>query len=74
MHVAALGNDQPLTRDHAQQLVELPLNRGDIRIDVRVVVFEVVEDRRARPVVNELGAFVEESRVVLIRLDDEMHA
>lgn len=44
---------------HGAQVVELPLDRLDIGIDVRVVVFEVVEDAGARPVVDELGALVE---------------
>ena len=36
-----------------------------------MVVFEVVEDAGARPVVDELGALVEERGVVLVGLDDE---
>ena len=41
-------------------------------IDVRVVVLDVVDHERARPVVNELGALVEERGVVLVRFDDEV--
>jgi hypothetical protein len=36
-----------------------------------VVELEVGEDQRARAVVHELGALVEERRVVLVGLDDE---
>jgi hypothetical protein len=54
--------------------VELPLDGGKIGVDVRVVEFEVVEDGRARPVVQELGPLVEERRVVLVGLDHERPA
>ena len=39
--------------------------------DVGVVELEVVEHRRARAVVHELAALVEEGGVVFVRLDDE---
>src|SRR5690606_20389471 len=39
--------------------------------NVGVVVFEVVEDRDARPVMHELRALVEERGVVLVGLHDE---
>ncbi len=68
-------DDQPAIAGHgAQQQVELFLDRGHVRIDVGVVVLEVVEDRRARPVVHELRALVEERGVVLVGLDHEMTA
>ena len=72
--VAGVGDDQAVARHHAQQLMELPLDRRDVGIDVGVVVLEIVEHRGARPVVHELGALVEERRVVLVRLDDEVPA
>jgi hypothetical protein len=52
-------------------MMELPLDGFHIGIDIRVVVFEVVEDRGKRPVVHELRALVEERGVVLVRFDDE---
>ena len=61
---AGAGND-------AHEMMELPLDRGHVGVDVGVVELEVVEDRGARAVVDELGALVEERRVVLVRLDDE---
>jgi hypothetical protein len=39
--------------------------------DVGVVEFKIVQDRRARPVVDEFRALVEEGGVVLVRLDHE---
>ena len=39
-----------------------------------MIVFEIVEDRGARSVVDELRALVEERRVVFVSLDDEMRA
>ena len=51
--------------------MELPLDGGQVVEDVRVVELEVVQDGRARPVVHELAALVEECGVVLVGLDDE---
>jgi hypothetical protein len=52
-------------------MVELPLDGLEVRENVRVIELEVAEDQRARPVVHELGALVEEGRVVLVGLDHE---
>ena len=68
-------DDQAAVAGHrAQQQVELPLDRRDVRIDVGVIVLEVVQDRGARPVVHELRALVEKGGVVFVRLDHEMAA
>ena len=63
---------QAIARHRAHEVMELPFDRGEVGEDVRVVELEVVEDRRARPVVHELRALVEERRVVLVGLDDEI--
>ena len=52
-------------------MMELPLDRCQIVEDVGVVELEIVQDGRARPVVHELAALVEERSVVLVGLDDE---
>ena len=74
MPVARIDHEPPVARHRPQQQVKLPLDRADVGIDVRVVVLEVVQYRGARPVVHELGALVEERRVVLVRLDHEVAA
>src|SRR6185437_5374762 len=51
--------------------MELPLDGRHVRVDVGVVILEIVEDQRAWPVVDELRALVEEGRVVFVRLDHE---
>ncbi len=51
--------------------MELGFDRGEIGEDVRVVEFEVVQNRGARPVVDELRALVEERGVVLVGFDHE---
>ena len=68
---SALTISAPVRRDRAHQVMELRLDRGQVREDVGVVVLEVVEDQRARPVVHELRALVEERGVVLVGLDHE---
>ncbi len=52
--------------------MKLPKNRVDVRKNVGVIVFDVVDDQGARPVVHELRPLVEERRVVLVRLDDKV--
>ena len=78
-HLVEVGvrgvDDEPAVAGHrAQQEMELLLDRSHVGIDVRVVVLEVVQDRRARPVVDELRALVEEGGVVLVGLDHEVLA
>ena len=67
----ALTTSRPLRRHGAHEVVELALDRGQVVEDVGVVELEVVEDRGARPVVDELAALVEERGVVLVGLDHE---
>ena len=58
-------------RHRAHQVMELPLDRREVVEDVGVVELQVVQHRRARPVVDELAALVEEGGVVLVGLDHE---
>src|SRR5690606_41397089 len=44
---------------------------GKVGEDVGVVVFQIVQNRRARTVMHELRPLVEEGGVVLVRLDDK---
>ena len=71
---AAVGDHAALARHHAQQVMELRFDRREVGKDVGVVVLEIVDDRRARPVVHELRALVEEGGVVLVGLDHEERA
>ncbi len=64
-------NDQAFARNGSHQMVELPLDGRQIRKDVGVVELKVIQDRRARTVVNEFRAFVEKGAVILIRFDHE---
>ena len=67
-------DEAPRPGHGADEVMELGLDGGHVREDVGVVVFEVVEDRGARPVVHELRALVEERRVVFVGLDHEERA
>ena len=64
-------DDESLGRHRAHQMVELRLDHPQVVEDVRVIELQVVHDQGTRTVVDELGAFVEEGRVVLIRLHHE---
>ncbi len=63
--------DFALARHDAHQMVELLLDGAQIVEDVRMIELKIIEDQRARAVVNEFGTLVEEGAVILIRLDNE---
>ncbi len=68
---AAVRDDPADAGDRPHEVVELRFDSGEIGEDVGVIEFEVVQDRGARPVVDELRALVEERRVVFVGLDHE---
>ena len=55
-------------------MMKLGLDRGEVGENIRMVVFEVIDDRRFRAVMNELGPLVEKGRVILICLDHKIVA
>ena len=69
--VARIDDEPARARHRAHQVMELGLDRGEVREDVGVVHLQVVQDRSARPVVHELAALVEQRGVVFVGLDDE---
>ena len=71
VRVVARGDDQPLPRHGAKQLVELRLDGLHVLEDVGMVVLDVVDDEGARAVVDELSAAVEVGGVVFVGLDHE---
>src|SRR5207237_8161452 len=60
--------------DSSHEVVKLPLDGGKIIEDVSMIELQVVQDRCASAVVNELRALVEECGVVLVRFDYEERA
>ena len=58
----------------ATNLRKVALHRLFVLEDVGVVELHRGEDRDVGPVVEELGALVEEGGVVLVALDDELAA
>ena len=70
--VIGLGEQHPAVARHGtHQVMELALDGGEIRENIRVVELQVVHHQGTRVVVNELGALVEEGAIILVRLDDE---
>ena len=67
----AIRNDETVARNDPHQMMKLRLDGGQVGKDIGVVELEIVENRRARVVVDELGALVEEGGVVLVGLDHE---
>src|SRR6185369_543517 len=72
--LARVDDDPAAAGNGANEVMELALDRGEVVEDVGVVELEVVEDRGARPVVDELAALVEEGGVVLVGLYHERRA
>ena len=72
--LATVHDQAAVTRHCAHQMMELRLDRGQVGKDVGMVVFEIVQDRRARTVVHEFRALVEERGVVFVGLDHEERA
>ena len=70
--VSRVYDDATRPGDSTQQLVELPRYRVEVPVDIGMIVFEVIQYHRTRPVVNKLGAFVEERGIVLVRFDNEI--
>ena len=69
--VGVVRRSKRARRQRAHEVVELALDRGEIVENVGVVELEIVEHQRARMVVNELGALVEQRGVVFVGFDDK---
>ena len=52
-------------------MVELFLDRFQVVKDIGVIELKVVEDQRARAVMDEFGALIEEGTVVFVSFDNE---
>ena len=65
-------DQQPARAGHdAHEMMKLPFDRLQIRVNIGVVELDIINDRDLRGVVDHLGALVEEGGVVFVRLDDE---
>ncbi len=71
VRVAAVGDDEPVRRERAHQMVKLGFYRGEIWKDVRMVELQVVEERGARAVMHELGALVKKRGVVFVGFNNK---
>ena len=65
-------NNFSMGRDRAHQMMELTLNRFQIRENIGVIVFKVVQNDRAGTIVHKLAALIEEGRVIFIGFDHEV--
>ncbi len=52
-------------------MVKLRLDSAEIRKDVCMIVFEIVQDHSPRAIMDELRTLVEERSVVLVGFDHE---
>src|SRR5206468_7153127 len=72
--LVAVGQKQAVARNQADEMPKGSLDGLEIREDIGVIKFQVVDDRDFRQVVDKLAALVKEGGVVLIALDDEPFA
>ena len=72
VRIVRVHQHHALRRDDIQEPPEAELDLVEILEDVRMVELDVVHHHQFRQVVEELGALVEEGRVVLISLDHEV--
>ncbi len=64
-----IDHNPALRRHGADEMVKLPFDGGQVIKDVGMVKLKVVQDCRARAVMHELAALVEEGGVVFVGLD-----
>jgi hypothetical protein len=50
---------------------KLPLDGRQIRKNIRMIEFQIIQNHTARAIVQELGALIEERRVVFVGFDNE---
>src|SRR6266403_4105922 len=67
-------DDTSATRNEVHHTAKLELNRGKIRIDVRVVELERHDDGLVRVVVQKFRGLVKECGIVFVALEDEFIA
>ena len=64
--VRTVADNSSIARYGSYEVVKLGFNGGQVRKYVCVIIFQVIQDRDLRPVMDKLGAFIEKSGVVLI--------
>lgn len=52
-------------------MMELCFDSGDIGKDIGMIVFEIVQNGRFWPIVDELASFIKEGRVVFVGLNEQ---
>src|SRR5882672_1138876 len=60
------------SRYRSDEMMKLGLNRCKIGEDVGMIELDVVQNGNSGPIMDHLGTFIEESRIVFIGFDHEM--
>ena len=66
------NNQTTIARHQIHQATKREFHCFQIFVDVRVIEFDVVDDRDLRQVMHELRSFIEVSGVVFVAFDDEV--
>src|SRR5689334_21291400 len=69
--IVAVGQQEPVARNEANQATEGRLDGGEVLENVGVIEFEIIDDGDLGQVMDELAAFIEEGGIVLVAFDNE---
>src|SRR5215203_2498014 len=72
--VVCVHDNARTSRQRANQMMELHLDRGEVGKNVRMIEFEIVDDKRAGAVMQELRSLVEKGGVVFVGFQNEVPA
>ena len=71
MLIICIDDNRARSRHATQQMMKLDLDGFEIGKDIRMIIFEIVQDQQPRAIMKKFAALVEEGRIVFISLDHE---
>ena len=72
IEVIGVDENDSIFRDDVEEAAEAGFNFVEVFKDIGVVEFQVVDNNEFGEVVQELGAFIKEGRVVFVALENHM--
>src|SRR5580765_5196489 len=71
VQIVAIAQQQAISWDEPDEMLERGFDRIEIREDIRVVEFEIIDDGDLGQVMDELAALIKKSRVVLVAFNNK---
>src|SRR5256885_4502251 len=69
--IIPIAEQQSIARNQPNEMFERGVDRFEAVKNIRMIEFDIVDDRDFWQVMNELAPLIEESRIVLIAFNDE---